>query len=58
MNLIPILPEISLFVGALFILMLDVFFAKKIKSFFWAYYPQLFVGLSSKKAHNSSKRAK
>ena len=34
MNIIAILPEISLFIGALFILMGDVFFGKKMKDFF------------------------
>lgn len=34
MNLALILPEITLFCGALLILMLDVFFASKIKNFF------------------------
>ncbi|MBU6338895.1 MAG: NADH-quinone oxidoreductase subunit N [Rickettsiales bacterium] len=36
MNLTVILPEISLFIGALVILMNDVFFAKKFKEFFYA----------------------
>lgn len=36
MNLTVILPEISLFLGALIILMNDVFFAKKFKEFFFA----------------------
>ena len=36
MNLTVILPEISLFIGALIILMSDVFFAKKFKEFFYA----------------------
>ncbi|MDX2083109.1 MAG: NADH-quinone oxidoreductase subunit N [Rickettsiales bacterium] len=34
MNLIAVLPEISLFFGAIFILMSDVFLAKKISNFF------------------------
>jgi NADH-quinone oxidoreductase subunit N len=35
MNLTVILPEISLFIGALIILMSDVFFGKKFKEFFY-----------------------
>lgn len=35
MNLLPILPEITLFCGALVILMSDVFFGKKFKEFFY-----------------------
>jgi NADH-quinone oxidoreductase subunit N len=35
MNLTLLLPEISLFIGALIILMSDVFFAKKFKEFFY-----------------------
>jgi NADH-quinone oxidoreductase subunit N len=35
MNLSPILPEITLFCGALIILMSDVFFGKKVRDFFY-----------------------
>jgi NADH:ubiquinone oxidoreductase subunit 2 (subunit N) len=35
MNIAVLLPEVTLFCGGLFILLLDIFFAKKIKSFFY-----------------------